>query len=101
MTLHLTLKKIWFDLMISGKKQIEYRRPSKWIEKRIINKNYDFIKFVNGYGNDKPYFICKYDGYTNSNKDNEVIIEGNPIKINKGDFLIKLGDVIETGNLKL
>ena len=87
--------------MISGKKQIEYRRPSKWIEKRIINKNYDFIKFVNGYGNDKPYFICKYDGYTNSNKDNEVIIEGNPIKINKGDFLIKLGDVIETGNLKL
>ena len=86
--------------MISGKKQIEYRRPSKWIEKRIINKNYDFIKFVNGYGNDKPYFICKYDGYTNSNKDNEVIIEGNPIKINKGDFLIKLGDVIESGNLK-
>ena len=86
--------------MISGKKQIEYRRPSKWIEKRIINKNYDFIKFVNGYGNDKPYFICKYDGYTNSNKDDEVIIEGNPIKINKGDFLIKLGDVIESGNLK-
>ncbi len=35
MTLHLTLKKVWFDLMVSGIKKIEYRKPSNWIQQRL------------------------------------------------------------------
>ena len=99
MTLHLTLKKSWFDLMISGKKKVEYRRPSMWIKKRLHNKKYDFIKFVNGYGNDKPYFVCKYKGYKISKKNDVVIIEGVSVSIKKGDYLILLGDIVEKGNL--
>ena len=57
-TLKLTLKKEWFLLMLSGKKKQEYRKPSRWIESRIADKSYQFIKFTNGYGSDKPYFIC-------------------------------------------
>ena len=99
MTLHLTLKKVWFDLMISGKKKIEYRKSTDWIKQRIHNKDYDFIKFVNGYGNDKPYFICKYEGCHISKESNIIEIDGNPIDIEKGDYLIQLGDIVEKGNL--
>tara|TARA_Y100001978_G_C23450959_1_gene317673 strand:- start:238 stop:540 length:303 start_codon:yes stop_codon:yes gene_type:complete len=99
MTLHLTLKKVWFNLMISGKKKIEYRKSSLWIQKRLLNKKYDYIKFVNGYGNDKPYFICKYKGYQISKENKKIEIDGNPIEIKKGDYLIHLGSIIEKGNL--
>ena len=47
--LKLTLKKKWFDLMIVGKKNKEFRKPSKWIDSRLIGKSYNFVKFTNGY----------------------------------------------------
>ena len=40
--------------MVTGKKTIEYRRPSKWIKDRLVDKEYEVVKFVNGYGDDKP-----------------------------------------------
>ena len=61
--LHLTLKKHWFDLMLSGEKKQEFRKPSEWIRTRLVGKDYDLIKFVNGYGSDKPYFVCECLGY--------------------------------------
>ena len=69
--LHLTLKKEWFDLMISGKKRVEYRKPSKWIISRL-EKEYDVIRFTNGYGSDKPYFVCEYKGFEISKKSENV-----------------------------
>ena len=68
-TLYLTLKKKPFDIMISGEKKFEYRNNSKWIESRLINsknnepKKYKYIKFTNGYGHNRPYFICEYKGF--------------------------------------
>ena len=99
MTLHLTLKKVWFDLMISGIKKIEYRKPSNWIQQRLHNKDYTQIKFVNGYGNDKPYFVCKYEGYTISQENNRVVVSDKLIEVQKGDYLIKLGEITERGNI--
>ena len=65
--LHLTLKKRWFDLMVAGKKKVEYRQSSRWIISRL-EKEYDVIKFTNGYGSDKPYFFCQYNGFEISKK---------------------------------
>ena len=101
MTLHLTLKKVWFDLMVSGVKKIEYRKSSNWIKKRLHNKDYKYVKFVNGYGNDKPYFISEYKGYIISKKKNTVEINGNSIEVEKGDYIIQLGAIVEKGNLPL
>jgi hypothetical protein len=108
-TLYLTLSKIPFDVMVTGEKGEEFRKYSKWIESRLIDtetwvsKKYDFIKFVNGYGKDKPYFICKFDGFIQCYMDvksrkysNGLIVSG----IGKYDFIIYLGEIIEKGNLK-
>jgi len=63
--LYLSLKKEPFAVMVTGEKQEEFRKNSGWIRSRLFDKKdnekkYDYIKFVNGYGADKPYFICKY-----------------------------------------
>lgn len=99
-TLHLSLKKEWFDLMVSGKKKVEYRapKPSGWICKRL-KKDYDVIKFTNGYGADKPYFICEYCGFEISQKEETIIIEKSTIQVKPGTYMIKLGKILETGNL--
>ena len=98
--LHLTLKKHWFDLMLSGEKKQEFRKPSEWIKTRLVGKDYDLIKFVNGYGSDKPYFVCEYLGYELSVGYKKIAFQSTEVEIEKGDFIINLGKIIETGNLK-
>jgi hypothetical protein len=99
--LNLTLKKLPFDVMITGEKRIEYRASSKWIISRLEGKNYDLIKFVNGYGNDKPYFFSKYEGWEIEMIDNVVnYSNGLIVESKKGTIKIKLGEIIEKGNLK-
>ena len=85
--------------MISGKKKIEYRKPSKWIITRL-EKDYDVIKFTNGYGSDKPYFICEYKGFEISNKPETINLENSKIEVEEGTYMIKLGKIIEKGNVK-
>lgn len=70
-TLLLTLPKEPFDVMVTGEKRLEFRKPSNWILSRLFykdgtKKEYDLIKFVNGYGNDKPYFFCQFKGFYHS-----------------------------------
>jgi hypothetical protein len=107
-TLHLTLSKQPFEVMLTGEKKEEFRKGGDWIRSRLFDKigkdkEYKYIKFVNGYGNDKPYFICEYKGFLECYMDvaerkylNGLIVSD----IGKGDFIIYLGDIIERGNLK-
>jgi hypothetical protein len=97
--LHLTLKKEWFDLMICGKKKVEYRQPSQWISSRL-DKDYEVIKFTNGYGSDKPFFICKYLGFEIAKESETIYIENSIIRVDKGTYKINLGAILETGNIK-
>lgn len=73
----LTLKKKWFDLILSGVKKEEYREIKPYWGKRFshyFGQHYDFstdkntivwntqkktIVFRNGYGNDKPEFLAE------------------------------------------
>lgn len=105
-TLNLTLSKAPFEIMLSGEKKVEFRKPSIWIKSRLFNKDgsrkdYDVVKFVNGYGSDKPYFIAIYNGVAQAlgltsrhySNNLSVIIE-------PGDYQIYLGDIIKRGNIK-
>lgn len=47
--LHLTLKKTWFDMIASGEKREEYREMKPYWHKRLLGKQYDAIRFRNGY----------------------------------------------------
>ena len=107
-TLFLTLSKQPFEVMVTGEKTEEFREGSDWIISRLMDKEwnpkeYDVIKFVNGYGGDKPYFICKYEGFVEFYMDVATREYSNGLKvegIGKGDFVILCGEIIETGNLK-
>lgn len=86
--------------MVTGEKQVEYRSPSNWIFSRLRGKHYDYVKFVNGYGKDKPYFIAKYIGYEVEN--NPYTIEfSNGLKVDskKGTVKIYINEIVEKGNL--
>jgi hypothetical protein len=103
--LHLSLRKLPFDVMSTGEKNQEFRKYSKWIHSRLFDKNgnlknYDLVKFTNGYGKDKPYFICDFNGVKQANKNihkeysNGLIVN----ELTDVDYIIQLGNVIETGN---
>lgn len=65
-TLKLTLTRPFFEVMVTGEKNEEYRDPSAWIESRLFHgqaeRGYDFVEFTNGYGKDKPRFTARYQG---------------------------------------
>lgn len=63
-TLQLTIKKRWFDMIATGVKREEYRKPSKWILSRLEGKSYDLISFRNGYKSNSPTIICRFLGWT-------------------------------------
>ena len=81
--LHLSLYKKWFDEILNGTKKIEYRELKPYYE-RLLSKQYEEVKFVNGYGKERPFVVLKILGITRSNK----------------FFEIHLGEVIDSGNLK-
>lgn len=79
MNLNLTLKKKWFDMILSGEKKEEYREVKPYWNKRLLSfmsydwlgnlrrdRNFEFTKFdtimfKNGYSKDAPEIIieCK------------------------------------------
>jgi hypothetical protein len=102
-TLKLTLSKKPFEVMITGEKTEEFREVKKWTTSRLYNKDgskkeYKYVKFTNGYGKDRPYFICifnrtyignhikrKYSNNLNLSFENEI-------------YVIELGEIIITKN---
>lgn len=59
-TLHLNLKKKWFDMVLSGEKKEEYREIKPYWTKRLkdflVKKTFDTITFSNGYTKNRPQF---------------------------------------------
>lgn len=103
----LTLSKLPFDIMITGEKNIEIRKNSKWINSRLFNKDgsikeYDIIKFTNGYGYKVPYFIVKYNGFYYAENDHELnYSNGLKVEVEKDDIIIRLGNILESRKEKL
>ena len=57
--LHLTLKKKWFDMILSGEKKEEYREMKPYWRRRLLNKTFDVICFRNGYQKNAPEFTIE------------------------------------------
>jgi len=80
--LHLTLYRQYFDAILSGEKKIEYRRRCQRYD-RMFERPWTHIKFVNGYGNHRPWMIVQIQAF-----------EKGPDM-----WMIHLGPVIESGNI--
>ena len=61
--LHLNLYRKYFDAIVNGTKTIEYRDKTDYWKKRIEGREYDIIKFRNGYAKDAPTMLVEYNGY--------------------------------------
>lgn len=103
-TLHLTLSARPFEVMVTEEKGLEFRKPSDWIKSRLYGKEYDFVKFTHGYGKNKPWFISEYEGYfiadSSDDGDEYKYSNGLKVKVEAGDYVIMLGQVVDSGNLK-
>jgi hypothetical protein len=104
--LHLTVKKHWFDLIFSEEKKMEIRRPSSWIKSRLINKKsgkdkvYDIVRFRDGYNKDARTIDVHYRGYIIAcGSFINTYRNGSSIKINAGDYVIRLGSICKTINI--
>ena len=82
--LHLNLYRKYFDEIADGTKTTEYRDKTDYWKKRIEGKEYDMIKFRNGYAKDAPTMLVEHKGY------GEVIRTGNGV-----EYEIKLGKITE------
>lgn len=94
MNLHLTLKKNWFDLILSGEKKEEYREIKPYWEKRLMGKKYDRIIFRNGYATNAPQFTIKLKSITQGIGKSEWGAEEG-----KRYFVLSLGEIINTKNI--
>ena len=86
--LTLTLKKQYFDAILSGEKTIEYRDITDYWRPRLENKQYDTILFRNGYSPSSPQMMVEYKELT-------IDRQSNPNR-----YALVLGKVLESSNLK-
>ena len=61
--LYLNLYRKYFDAIVNGTKTTEYRDKTDYWKKRIEGREYDIIKFRNGYAKDAPTMLVEYNGY--------------------------------------
>lgn len=96
-----------FEVMLSGEKGIEYRKPTDWIKSRLFDKQgnkreYDFIKFQHAYMKNAPYFICEFvdfTEYTFFDSGERNFSNGLSVKIEKGDYLIYFNEILYRENV--
>lgn len=99
-TLHLVLKRKWWDMIASGEKKEEYRSQSDYWIKRLIEGQYYGSEALDRY---KPYEnVCFHLGYTNVTMMFKILSISINIgksewgaEQNKEYFVLKLGERIK------
>ncbi|HAB66577.1 MAG TPA: hypothetical protein DCE23_04335 [Firmicutes bacterium] len=81
--LTLTIKKKWFDIILSGEKKEEYREIKPYYDSRFLKSiedtrpHTDTLLLRNGYGKDKPTLRCECIIYKGHGKKEWGAIPGN------------------------
>ena len=60
--LYLTLEREWFDDIVRGVKNEEYRELKDYWKKRLEGRTYDIVRFRNGYATDAPVMDVEFLG---------------------------------------
>ena len=90
----IVVKEVW-DRIVSGDKTIEYRDCGEYWDKRIKDREYDFMKITNGYGNaTRPYRLYEYQGYEIVKRDEK---DHYAISIAE-DLIVEKRDEVVNGN---
>jgi len=94
--LHLTLKKKWYDMILSGEKKEEYREAKPYWLTRLLHipHNYTHVKFRNGYRKESPWMIVEIRYFGRSIGKPEWGGGGS-----KQWIMIGLGDIVATSEM--
>ncbi len=95
--LHLTLKRKWFDLIATGKKNIEYREFKLYWKQRLYGAIFDEVHFKNGYRKDAPFMRVSSPIIRIIHSRHHRPVNGEELTADRY-FAIYLGDVLETKN---
>ena len=92
--------------MVTGEKKHEFRKDTDWIRARLYTKKhstrkkYDAVEFTNGYGKDRPRFMCQYLGHEFGHErlqySNGLVVDADP-----NGIVLHLGEIISTENLEM
>jgi hypothetical protein len=77
--LHLNLRRKYFAQIAAGTKHIEYREQTPYWKTRLEKRDYDLIKFRNGYATKAP----------------EMFVEFRGVRKRKGEYEILLGRILK------
>jgi len=91
--LQLVLKKRWFELIASGRKSVEYRQATDYWKARLHNREFDAVRFRNGYAKDAPEVTRRWLGCELYLFDNAVGANGE--ELDGWYYVISLGAVVE------
>jgi hypothetical protein len=90
------IHKKWFDMILYGDKKEEYRKIGDYWRKRLLVDKVDRIKFVNGYGKNKPFLVVELkDIRMGSGKEEWGAVPG------ENYYILELGEKITYGNIKV
>ena len=110
-TLHLTLKKEWFDLIAAGVKKEEYRTVKPYWVRRLVGNYFDFlpcerlgngvydmpdidrIEFRNGYKPDSQRVVVEWLGLEVGKPNPDWFPKDGDLEANV--FILKLGKIIK------
>lgn len=105
--LWLSLQRKPFEVMITLEKQLEFRKPSKWILSRLYHKSgkkkeFHYVGYRNGYSKKDPFFIVEYiTHFKNEIEKEKIYSNGLEVKIERGDVIIATGNIVKLGNIKI
>jgi ASC-1-like (ASCH) protein len=84
--LHLNLHREFFDLIERGLKKTEYRECTPYWRRRLEGRDYDVIRFRNGYATKAPIMDVQY------------VTKGFRIVDGKKEYAIRLGKILKVKN---
>jgi len=86
--LHLNLHREFFDLIERGLKKKEYRECTPYWRRRLEGRDYDVIRFRNGYATKAPIMDVQY------------VTKGFRVVGGKKEYAIRLGKILKVKNYK-
>lgn len=92
--LFLTIKKEYFNSILSGEKTEEIRIASTYFENRLLSKKYDTITLQNGYNKNSPRLAAEFLDL-DLREINHEFFESKPALC----FVIKIGKILQTKNV--
>lgn len=95
-TVVMPIHKKWFDMILYEDKKEEYRKIGDYWRKRLLVDKVDRIKFVNGYGKNKPFLVVELkDIRIGTGKEEWGAVPGEDY------YILELGEKIICDNIKI